>query len=158
MAFPAPQVPVSEDLSFLPDAPPASDSASPSTAAAPQSGKAPSRAKPASRRASAGLTPAPKKKAPASGAVSRGGGGSRGKTLGPSDLASAAAAATTPEPQAGAGAVADLRDAETPGAHEFSFLGDVASGVRSVVGSFARVLASPARFAGGRPEKSGDGA
>jgi len=121
---------VSEDLSFLPDAPPASSSASPPAT------------KPAGRRASAGLTPAPKKAA----AARR---GSRGRTLGPADLAR--------EADAVAGAVDDPRAAHTPDAREFGFLGDVASGVRSVVGSFARVLASPARFAGAA-EKSGDAA
>ena len=118
-------MPVSEDLSFLPDAPPASSSASPAAAQ--------STTKPAARRASAGLTPGPKKAARP---------GSRGRTLGPADLA--------PEADAAAGAAED-------NVREFSFLGDVASGVRSVVGSFARVLASPARFAAAA-DKSGDAA
>lgn len=72
------QIAPSEDLSFLPDAPPIDD---PFELRDLRAATTSNRAKAASRRASAGLTPAPEK-------IGRGGSraGSRARTLGPSDI------------------------------------------------------------------------
>jgi predicted RNA-binding protein with PUA-like domain len=85
--FPPAQITISEDLSFLPDAPALDDDDD----EADELGELPATAtsgaaKPSSRRASAGLTPAPKKKKSTSRGSSRA--GSRARTLGPAELAS----------------------------------------------------------------------